>query len=185
MSLEFITPELFEHLTKEERKELYRKDKNAYNAAYQRAWRRKHELKVQAGLAKPIDVRKSRETARQWAKDNPERMRKASYDYARKHPLRNLVDRAKYRAVQKGMEFDITEKDLEQPKFCPVLGLELEYHSKGKRTPNTASLDRLDSSKGYVKGNVIVMSWRANLLKNNATQEELVKLAKWALVNIN
>jgi hypothetical protein len=52
------------------------------------------------------------------------------------------------------------------------LGLKLEQ-GNGKSTASSPSLDRIDSSKGYVKGNVRVISHRANLLKNNATVEEL------------
>jgi len=45
--------------------------------------------------------------------------------------------------------------------------------------PNWPSLDRWDSTKGYVPGNVFVISYRANTLKNNATYEEIVKVAQY------
>jgi hypothetical protein len=40
-----------------------------------------------------------------------------------------------------------------------------------------ASLDRIKNSRGYVPGNVLVISLRANLLKGQATLAELQKIA--------
>ena len=76
---------------------------------------------------------------------------------------KRLWNAAKSRARKKGREFSIELSDIVVPAVCPVLG-----------TPVVSpSLDRIDSSKGYVKGNVRVISKRANMLKNNATIEEL------------
>lgn len=59
------------------------------------------------------------------------------------------------------------------PAVCPVLGIPLVYGNEGVRKDNSASIDRLDSSKGYVPGNVHVVCWRANRIKNDSTIEEL------------
>lgn len=58
---------------------------------------------------------------------------------------------------------------------CPLLGVELTYENCGqKAAPNNyATLDRIDPTKGYVMGNVQIVSFRANTLKNSATLEEL------------
>ena len=48
----------------------------------------------------------------------------------------------------------------------------------------TPSIDRINPSEGYVKGNVIIMSNRANTLKNNATAEELERVAAWMRIVI-
>lgn len=83
------------------------------------------------------------------------------------------------------MEATITPADLVWPTHCPVLGIELDYPTAyGERgtqavKPNWPSLDRWDSTKGYVPGNVFVISYRANTLKNNATYEEILKVAKY------
>lgn len=59
------------------------------------------------------------------------------------------------------------------PEFCSVFPhIRLRY-GIGPRSPASASIDRKDSTKGYIKGNVTIMSRRANLLKNNATVTEL------------
>jgi len=64
---------------------------------------------------------------------------------------------------------------------CPLLGLELTYKKGDNTTPkNYATLDRIDSSKGYEEGNVQILSYRANTLKNDATIEEMrMMLTNW------
>lgn len=60
------------------------------------------------------------------------------------------------------------------PTRCPVLGIELEYSGyKGLGHSAYASIDRIDPTKGYDKGNVQIISYRANRIKNDATLEEL------------
>jgi hypothetical protein len=57
---------------------------------------------------------------------------------------------------------------------CPLLGLELTYAKYEGNTPdNYASLDKIDPSKGYIEGNVQILSFRANTIKGHATLEEL------------
>jgi hypothetical protein len=77
-----------------------------------------------------------------------------------------------------GWEWTIEFGDLEFPSHCPVLGIELDYFTEGKgRMENSVSFDRIDPTKGYIKGNVIVMSWRANRIKNNGTSQEHQQIA--------
>lgn len=85
---------------------------------------------------------------------------------------------AKQRAKSRGIEFNIDKEDLTLPEHCPILGLKLEK-SKGARKDNSPSIDRVDNTKGYVKGNVQIISWRANRLKNDATLEELEKVCEY------
>lgn len=79
---------------------------------------------------------------------------------------------ARMRALKKGIEFDITEDDFDLVEYCPLLGIKLEM-SKGKAKDNSYSLDRIDNSKGYIKGNVWIISKKANALKGNASLDEL------------
>ena len=90
--------------------------------------------------------------------------------------LRNSACRrgAKYNA----WEFTITEDDLDWPTHCPVLPwIELHYPGHYRHDPAGASLDRIDHEKGYVPGNVRVISLRANLLRKDMTYQELRALA--------
>lgn len=95
-----------------------------------------------------------------------------------KSPEKYLLDIARRRAESKGMDFSITEEDIPVPKVCPVLGIELCL-TNDKIMDNSPSLDRLDQNKGYIKGNVMVMSFLANSMKRTATAEQLIKFADW------
>jgi len=95
---------------------------------------------------------------------------------------KKMLRRAKQRAKDKGLDFDLSVEDVAIPKFCPILEIELKMH-KGRSggNPNSPALDRIDNNKGYVKGNVMVMSHLANMMKSSATTEEMVKFAKWVI----
>lgn len=86
-----------------------------------------------------------------------------------------LLIRARHRAKRKGLEFSIGVEDIVIPKECPILKRPFEL--SGEYSP---SLDRLDSSKGYTKDNIHVISTRANKLKWNSTYEEIKMLYEWA-----
>jgi hypothetical protein len=69
------------------------------------------------------------------------------------------------------------------PTVCPVLGIPL-IRGIGARhgfRNNAPSVDRVDSKNGYVSGNMQVISFRANAMKNDATQDELERFARWVL----
>lgn len=92
-------------------------------------------------------------------------------------PEKLLFYAAKQRAKSGGLDFDITVADVVIPEFCPVFG------TKFVRGDNklAASLDRIDPARGYVKGNVQVISRLANTMKNDATLEQQVAFASWVL----
>ena len=84
---------------------------------------------------------------------------------------------ARTRARKYGVEFFITEEDIIIPEFCPILETRL---TKGNGyLPNAMSLDRVDNDKGYIPGNVRVMSRKANLMKSSLTIDILEKLIKY------
>lgn len=87
---------------------------------------------------------------------------------------KRIIYRTRSRAKAAGIPFDLAEDDVVVPTHCPVLGIPLVRH-QGKRGyhPDSPSLDRKVPALGYVKGNVVVISARANLLKNDATLSEL------------
>lgn len=93
------------------------------------------------------------------------------------NPILYLLQIARERARRKGLEFTITPADLGKPDVCPLLGLTLIYSGRGRK-PNAASLDRVDSSKGYVPGNVWIVSKRANMIKNQASLADLERIVQ-------
>ena len=84
---------------------------------------------------------------------------------------------ARTRSRQNGAEFTIIKEDVIIPEVCPILGLIL---TKGDGyLPNAMSLDRVDNTKGYIPGNVRVISRKANLMKSNLTIDILEKLINY------
>ena len=99
-------------------------------------------------------------------------------EYSKKYKEKVLLKKAKHRAKQKGLEFNIDISDIIIPEICPVLGIPIHKNSDEKTyTQNSPSLDRIDNNKGYIKGNVMVISYRANHLKNNSNLEEMKKFS--------
>ena len=86
---------------------------------------------------------------------------------------RKMYDRAKTRATKKGQDFTIEMTDIVIPNVCPVFGMPFEYEPGSDWVP---SLDRIDSSKGYVPGNIQVISRKANTLKNSMDLTEVTML---------
>jgi len=134
-----------------------------------RAWRKRHPAKY-AALSR-------QNNERYVAKHGVSKGTKFYRELSRKNPALRLWKSAAYRARKTGLPFDITVEDILVPSHCPVFGVKLvaEIGDQGHRGPTlySPSLDRHDPSLGYVKGNVVVMSHRANLLKSNASIEEL------------
>ena len=79
---------------------------------------------------------------------------------------------AQERAIKKGWEFSILVEDIQIPEVCPLLNTPLIIGDRNY----TPSLDRIDSTKGYTKDNIWVISHRANQIKNDATIEELEQI---------
>ena len=109
-------------------------------------------------------------------KDNPGRLRRSR----ELNPKRFVIYRIRGNAKIRGIECDIIESDLpEIPEYCPVLPwIRLTSEVGNGRSAGSLSLDRIDSSKGYVKGNIRFISDRANTLKRDATDQELIMLGK-------
>lgn len=97
-----------------------------------------------------------------------------SLAWKRENPARALLAKAKSRAKKRGILFTLALDDLYVPTHCPVLGILLCADGPIDSRP---SLDRITGAEGYIAGNVIVVSWRANRLKNDASPEELNRLA--------
>lgn len=88
----------------------------------------------------------------------------------------SMLSSSKHRAKKKGLEHDIVLGDIIIPKICPVLKTDIVLE---RNHPDRPSLDRIDSRRGYTRDNIIVMSYRANVMKNNMTFSEMLSLTTW------
>lgn len=142
------------------------------------------------------NTKQKNEYLKEWRKKNAEHIQEyvvskygswsaRSRMYKEKCPARVLLNSAKRRARDKKYKFNIEVSDINIPTMCPILDIPiLRVYTEGKKagpTPNSPSLDRIDNTKGYVKGNVQVISHLANTMKASASPEELVKFARWIL----
>jgi hypothetical protein len=118
-------------------------------------------------------------------------MRKTTAEYSRisreknknnhKYRLRKLLEGARVRAKRYNIVCDLTLEDLidlyPKDNLCPVLNIPLFWGSSGKGNRNNSpSLDRIDPKGNYSKDNICIISWRANLLKSDASLEEIEAL---------
>ena len=138
--------------------------KKAYASYYYEL--NKEKLKARAQAYYQEHKAKSIENTKQYLRDN--------FEY-------QLYRNAKSSAKQRNLEFNLDRSDVVIPEYCPYLGVKLTRIVDGGRQDTNASLDRLDNSKGYVKGNIQVISSKANFMKRNATIDELVIFAKGVL----
>ena len=112
-----------------------------------------------------------------WREKNKNKLKeKRLFKY--KNNLSNvLFFGAKERAKKKNLEFSLKKEDIIIPSICPVLGIPLFYkRTHGKPNPNSPSIDRINNSKGYTIDNIIIVSRRANVLKNDSSIQELKKI---------
>lgn len=100
-------------------------------------------------------------------------------------PEYKLWLRAKQRSKTSGRVFNIDKEDIVIPERCPILDVPLVVH-KGKSGAyqDSPSLDRIDNSRGYEKGNIQVISQLANSMKGAASNQQLRKFATWILSNV-
>jgi len=135
--------------------------------------------------------KEKRDYAKVWSKNNPgavtARSRKHKAKLALENPVlsraRNAYSDARKRAIKQNLPFDLTADyvhDLmRKATHCPYFQWALT-HTPGKAR-TLASIDRIDSAKGYVKDNVQIVSYLANMMKSHATAQELVLFAAGVL----
>ncbi len=137
--------------------------------------------------------KKYRENTAKWIANNPERYKEWCQQYReknrkktatwerswrRKYPEKALLRSSRKRAYKLGLEHTLTLDDIVIPANCPVLGIPLSMGDKVSHS-GSPSLDRIDNTKGYIPENIIVISWRANMLKKDATLDELKSIAQF------
>lgn len=144
------------------------------------------------------DPERFRKTWKQWRENNPEAARAAHQKWyakngkeyfnkwmredRRDNPVRYMWRNSRNRAKEIGVEFTLQPSDIVIPETCPVLGTKLEVGGgKGGSWKNFASpsIDRFDNTKGYTPDNIRIISWRANMLKRDATLAEIEAVASY------
>lgn len=145
--------------------------------AYQRAWAAKNkELTNERNRA---SYRRNKPAYAARVKKYVQRLREdARSDLTIQSKI--LVKAARHRAKKRGVPFNITSADVPIPANCPVFGFPLVVR-RGAPGPDSPTIDRIEPAKGYVKGNVIVVSMKANVAKSDLTPDELFRL--WSFYN--
>lgn len=117
--------------------------------------------------------------------NNSEQGKSKKQQWKERNPKRtwviDAVRRAKHRSDSKGIPFNITVDYVLgiTPDTCPVFGTVFVFTGGGRNAMHNASIDRLRPELGYVVGNIAVISTRANVIKNDASSEEMLKVVEW------
>ncbi len=127
------------------------------------------QSKYRKAHSKEINAKSAR-----WYNTNRERALKKQKAYSA--TFRGKFSDWKGKASYRGIDWSLTEEYLKAlPQTCHYSGIDLTLE---QNKPNTISLDRIDSSKGYVEGNVVFCSWRINQAKNTMSQQEFLSMCK-------
>ncbi len=110
--------------------------------------------------------------------------RRSRCNRSRKHnPARTMFDSSKSRARKKGLPFNLTkgyvQELMQSTPICPALRIKLNYKGGEGFIEESPTMDRFDNSKGYVIGNVSIISRKANMMKLNGSPEDARRLAEW------
>lgn len=114
--------------------------------------------------------------------DNRLKTHSRKYEQSERGIRKTLLNNARKRASMYNLEYNLDIEDIILPEECPILKHKFERGKPGG-SKYSYSLDRIDPTKGYIKGNVQVISRLANAMKNDATAEELKLFAEYILQN--
>jgi hypothetical protein len=164
---------------KKKRKPLTTEQKER-RAAINRAWREANKERLVNNRRAWREANKEHcaATNRARREANKERIVAVRRAYLEANPERSLYRVAEQRARKRGIAFNLTLADIVVPERCPVFGIVLQ-RGKGVAGPASPTLDRIDASRGYVKGNVAVISNYANILKGQASAAQHLRIAEW------
>lgn len=143
----------------------YKEKVRQYYLANKHKWKTSKQLKEEGG-------EEYKDKARKWGRD--------SYHRRKQDPINikyYLLRHAKARAAKKQIPFNITIEDIVLPDVCPYLKVPFDRNTR----KYGYSLDRIIPEKGYIKGNIQVITQLANAMKWESTPAELVQFAKSVL----
>jgi hypothetical protein len=163
---------------KEKLNKMYKKYRDSHKEEY-KEWNKKH-TKPYSEFTE--EKKKKRQSV---AKDRINKILAESDESAKRYVLDRLIISSRSRAKERGMEHNLEKGDLYIPDCCPVLNVRM-YTQRSMNEEMTVAklnhspqLDRIDPNKGYIHGNVIVVSAKANRIKSNATPEEILLVAEF------
>lgn len=121
---------------------------------------------------------RAKSATKRWHQNNREHLNEIHRVWRSRNLVHQLYMEAKHRSKARGVEFRIAESDIPpMGEACPLLGT--PWPSADDRNGmTTPSLDRIDSRRGYVPGNVWIVGRRANMVKNDGTAAEHEAIAK-------
>lgn len=138
---------------------------------------KKHALRAATENRKKYADR-VREYNRNYVRNNPDKVREWNHTNRCRNLVARMLKDAEGRAKVRGVPFGLTEEDVFVPETCPVLGIPIKVGRDYARA-NSPSLDCIVPERGYVPGNIAVISYRANTIKSNATVEEIEAVIAW------
>lgn len=158
----------------------------------QEYWSQPEEFRAKSRARQAKNKAAYKKTKREWYAQNADReagrMRKYRADNKEQHtanwrrqqktkPWIRLVSKAKARAAEKGLDFDLTSEWATSvwTGRCAVTGAEFLSNAKKFRSP---SIDRINPELGYVQSNCRFVLWIVNVFKNNGTDQEMKEVAK-------
>ena len=109
-----------------------------------------------------------------------ERIKNCTRRWQIRNQAKYICGRCKQSADKAGVPFNLEPSDIKIPEVCPVFKVPFEIG-----TPYAPSVDRIVPSLGYIKGNIQIISRRANSMKSDANPEELRKFAEWIISDEN
>ncbi len=159
----------------------------AYRKAYQKKYAQlpREKERKRKYMESYVLSKEQRNRQRAWQKERSRdvrRKQRSEYYQSEKHQwavMKTLWHRARKNAKDVGVPFNLDIEDLRIPPECPILHIPLIVRP-GSRNANTPSIDRVIPRLGYVKGNVQMISWRANRIKCDASFEEMIAMGEWA-----
>ena len=161
---------------RENNPEKYKEHNNSWrerNPNYQKEYMRKRSLLL--GKRPKADL--SQLTVEEKIAYHKEYNKQYSKQQRADNPAKQLLHGIKCRCKKKNIPFNLEIEDIIVPEVCPILGIALVVG--GECFDNSPSVDRLIPALGYVKGNIIVISNRANRIRNDASSTELLMIGNF------